>query len=119
MVLGVYYLTDFYDFRTPQYLSEEEWKKKPTKAIFPDMESVLNSYTNEEVFVKDKIILNYNNVPIETTVGRVIFNSVLPEKIRFINAKLKNKDIKKLLSRIFDECGMQQTVYVADDIKDL
>ena len=52
-------------------------------------------------------------------VGRVIFNSVLPEKIRFINAKLKNKDIKRLLSRIFDECGMQTTVYVADDIKDL
>jgi len=32
--------------------------------------------------------------------------------------KLKNKDLKKLLSRIFDECGMQTTVNVADDIKD-
>jgi len=52
-------------------------------------------------------------------VGRVIFNSVLPEKIRFINNKLKNKDLKKLLSRIFDEYDMQTTVYVADDIKDL
>ncbi len=69
------------------------------------------------MFVKDKIILNFNNEPIETTVGRVIFNSILPEKIRFINTKLKNKDIKRLLSRIFDECGMQQTVNVADDIK--
>ncbi len=119
MVLGVYYLTDFYDPRTPKYQSEEEWKKKPVTGIFPTMDKVLESYTNGEILVKDKIILNYNSQPIETMVGRVIFNSVLPEKIRFINSKLKNKDIKKLLSRIFDECGMQQTVYVADDIKDL
>ncbi len=119
MVLGVYYLTDFYDPRNPQYMTEEEWKKKPVTGIFPDIETVLNSYENGEIFVKDKIILNYNNEPIETMVGRVIFNSVLPERIRFINHTFKNKDIKKLLSRIFDEYDMQTTVYVADDIKDL
>jgi DNA-directed RNA polymerase subunit beta' len=119
MVLGIYYITDFYDHRTPQYTTEEEWTKKPTTGIFSDIESVLNSYDNGEIYVKDKIILNYNNEPIETMVGRVIFNSILPEKIRFINMKLKNKDLKKLLSRIFDECGMQTTVYVADDIKNL
>lgn len=79
----------------------------------------MDSYGNGEIFVKDKILLNYKKEPIETTVGRVIFNSILPERIRFINTKLKNKDLKKLLSRIFDEYDMQTTVYVADDIKDL
>lgn len=119
MVLGIYYITDFYDHRTPQYTTEEEWKKKPVTGIFPDIQTILDSYSNGEIFVKDKIILNYNEEPIETMVGRVIFNSILPERIRFINSKVKNKDLKKLLSRIFDECGMQTTVYVADDIKDL
>ena len=118
MVLGVYYLTDFYDPRTPQYTTEEEWQKKSVLGIFPDIETVLNSYSNGEIMIKDKILLNYNNEPIETMVGRVIFNSILPENIRFINSKVKNKDLKKLLSRIFDECGMQTTVNVADDIKD-
>ncbi len=119
MVLGAYYLTDFFDLRTPQYTTEEEWKKKPTTGIFPSIQNVLDSYDNGEILVKDKIILNYNGEPIETTVGRVIFNSILPERIRFINTKLKNKDLKKLLSRIFDEYDMQTTVHVADDIKDL
>ncbi len=119
MVLGIYHLTDFYDPRTPQYTTEEEWQKKPIQGIFPDIETVLNSYANGEIYIKDKIILKYNDEPIETMVGRVIFNSILPERIRFINSKLKNKDIKKLLSRIFDEYDMQTTVYVADDIKDL
>jgi DNA-directed RNA polymerase subunit beta' len=62
--------------------------------------------------------LNYNGQAIKTTVGRVIFNSILPEKVRFINSKVKNKDLKRLLSKIFDEYDMQTTVYVADNIKD-
>ena len=118
MVLWVYYLTDFYDPRTPQYTTEEEWQKKPVAGIFSSIEDVLTSYANSEILVKDKIILNWNNAPIQTMVGRVILNSILPERIRFINMKIKNKDLKKLLSRIFDECGMQTTVHVADDIKD-
>ncbi len=119
MVLGAYYLTDFYDPRTPQYTTEEEWQKKPIIAMFSSIENVLTSYENGEIIIKDKILLNYKGTPIETMVGRVIFNAVLPEKIQFINSKFKKKDLKKLLSRIFDECGMQEAVYVADDIKDL
>jgi DNA-directed RNA polymerase subunit beta' len=86
--------------------------------IFDTIEDVLKSYENGELFVKDKIILNYNKNAIETMVGRVIFNSIMPERIRFLNMKLKNKDLKKLLSRIFDEYDMQTTVHVADAIKD-
>jgi len=74
MVLGAYYLTDFYDHRTPQYTTEEEWQNKPITGIFPNIDSVLNSYSNGEIFVKDKIILNYQGTPINTMVGRVIFN---------------------------------------------
>lgn len=118
MVLGAYYLTDFFDQRDPSYTTEEEWKTKPVTGIFQNIEEVLKSYDNGELFVKDKIILNYNNDAIETTVGRVIFNSIMPERIRFINTKLKNKDLKKLLSKIFDEYDMQTTVHVADAIKD-
>jgi len=43
----------------------------------------------------------------------------LPEKLRFINKKLTNKDLVKILSVVFDEYDMPTTVRVADDIKDL
>src|SRR5574344_1648439 len=61
MVLGAYYLTDFFDQRDPSYTTEEEWKTKPVTGIFQNIEEVLKSYDNGELFVKDKIILNYNN----------------------------------------------------------
>jgi hypothetical protein len=41
MVLGIYYLTDFYDPRTPEYITEEEWEKKPINAIFSGMDDAL------------------------------------------------------------------------------
>jgi DNA-directed RNA polymerase subunit beta' len=82
------------------------------------MDKVLDSYGNGNVMIKDKIILVYDEEPVTTTVGRVIFNSILPEKMRFMNSKVKNKDLKKILSRIFDEYDMPTTVHVADDIKD-
>jgi len=118
MVLGIYYLTDFFDVRTPEYTTEEERQKKPFTAVFQNIEKTIEAYTNGDIHIKDKIIVNYKNTPIETMVGRVIFNSILPEKVRFINEKVKNKDLKKLLSRIFDEYDMQTTVNVADLIKD-
>lgn len=119
MVLGAYYLTDFYDLRYPENNTEEMWKEKtPTKGIFSSMDKVLDSYSNSNVAIKDKIVLVFNDEPIETTVGRVVFNSILPEKIRFINSKVKSKDLKKILSTIFDVYDMPTTVHVADDIKD-
>jgi len=54
---------------------------------------------------------------IETTVGRVIFNEILPPKLRFLNKRLGKKDLKKLLDKIYDEHGREETVRVADEIK--
>lgn len=119
MVLWIYYLTDYYDLRYPEYKTEEERAEKtPLVGMFADMDRVLDSHANGNLHIKDKIILVYNNEPITTTVGRVILNSILPERIRFINKKMKSGDLKKVLSQIFDEYDMPTTVHVADDIKD-
>jgi len=120
MVLGIYYLTDSYDVRYPDYNTNEERKEKtPCKWRFLTVNAVLDHFFNEELVIKDKIILKCKDEYIETTVGRVLFNSVLPEKVRFINKKFTKKELKWILSRIFDECGMEETVQVADDIKNL
>jgi len=120
MVLGIYYLTDFYDHRFPNLKTEESRQEKaPLKGIFTGMNDVLEKFYNDNVKIKDKIIIIHDKLPITTTVGRVIFNLALPEKLRYINKKVVNKDLKKILSKIFDEYDMETTVNVADDIKDL
>lgn len=120
MVLGAYYLTDFYNSRYPDFNTNEEWKEKtPTVGIFESMDKVIDMFNRKELQIKDKIVLKYGEEHIETTVGRVLFNTILPEKIRFINHTVKKKDLKKILSVIFDDYDMETTVTVADEIKNI
>ncbi|HRX63785.1 MAG TPA: DNA-directed RNA polymerase subunit beta' [Candidatus Absconditabacterales bacterium] len=120
MVLGIYYLTDFFDPKYPDYNTEQEWQEKtPIVGFFESMEQVIKTFENGEIVEKDKIVLKFKNKHITTTVGRVIFNSVLPEKVQFVNFKQSKKELKNLLSAIFDNYDMSTTVNVADDIKDL
>jgi len=79
----------------------------------------LNSFENSDITEKDKILVKFNGKNLITTVGRVIFNSVLPQKIQFVNLKQGKKELKSLLSQVFDNYDMATTVEVADHIKDL
>ncbi|NOZ43727.1 MAG: hypothetical protein GXP45_00880 [bacterium] len=119
-VLGSYFLTSFFDPRYPDYDSEEEWKNKtPIVGYFKSMDAVLEAYDNQDLSVKDKITLIHDEEALTTTVGRVIFNNILPEGLRFINETFDKKTLKQILSTVFDEFGMVATVQVADDIKNL
>jgi DNA-directed RNA polymerase subunit beta' len=105
MVLGIYFLTD--DFtHTPIHAG-----------MYESIDAVLEAYNAKRISIKNTITLAYNGEHITTTVGRVLFNEILPEKIRFINQTVKKKDLKKILSMIFDAYGMEETVRVADMIK--
>ena len=119
MVLGIYFLTDFFNPKYPDYNTEEEWKEKiyPV-ARFASFDEVMAAFSNKQVQFKDKIVVLDGNEVLETTVGRVIFNSILPENYPYVNRKMGNKDLKRLLSEVFDKYDMETTVKVADAIKD-
>jgi len=122
MVLGIYYLTDFYNPKYPLINTESEWQDEnnvPTVARFSSKEDAYKAFENNEVEIKDKIMILAKGEPVITTVGRVIFNMVIPEWIDFINELYKKKHLKKLISKVFDEYDIDTTVKLADDLKDL
>lgn len=106
MVLGVYYLTD------------ESGGDDKIKGKFSTIDEVMNAFRSDHLHIKDKVVLKVGNEHIETTVGRVVFNSILPEKVRFINEKVVKKGLKKILDRIYDLYGREETVQTADALKD-
>jgi len=120
IILWIYYLTDFFDKRYPDYYTEQEWfDKAPIMWYFDSIGHVLKAFENWDINVKDKIVLKYNSCNIITTVGRTIFNSILPSKLSFINKTQRKKDLKILLNKIYDVCGRDVTVEIANNIKDL
>ena len=55
----------------------------------------------------------------ETSVGRIIFNKILPEDFPFHNNMVKSKDLEKITSKIIIKYGLQVTEQTLDGIKRL
>ena len=55
----------------------------------------------------------------DTTVGRVILNDVLPKDMPFINGLLKKKACTQLIQYCYLNFGLQTTVQALDEIKKL
>src|SRR5213078_2701846 len=107
MVFGIY------------YLSKERGGAKGEGRLFADAEEVRIAYDNEDVDLQARIRLRYNGEFLETTVGRTLFNEVVPEPLRFVNQELKKKEVTALVSRCMNLLGNEVTVHFLDELKDL
>jgi len=120
MVLGVYYLT----------MAQKAQHKGDGRA-FSDFDEVEMAYVLGQVEVHSEIKLstmtwyddNGDRLPepvtrvIDTTVGRVMFNRVLPPEVQFVNEKLDKGGVKDLIAEVYELCGQEKTTDVADKIK--
>jgi DNA-directed RNA polymerase subunit beta' len=107
MVLGIYYLT------------KERPGVKGEGRLFADPEEVRVAYDNEDVDLQARIRVRWRGEIIETTVGRCLFNEVVPEPLRFVNQELKKKEITALVARCYNTLGNEATVQFLDELKDL
>jgi DNA-directed RNA polymerase subunit beta' len=122
MVLGVYYLTKNDDRVHPG-----------DGRIFGSLDEVEMVYNLGQVIVPTNIKLytttwydedgNRMSQPeerlLETNVGRVLFNIVLPPEVRFVNEPLEKGGVKDLIGEIYEVCGEEETTHAADRIKDI
>jgi len=63
--------------------------------------------------------IEFHKQYMETTVGRVILNDVLPEEMPFINGLLKKKGLGQLVQYCYVRFGLQTTVAMLDEVKNL
>ena len=122
MVLGVYYLT----MMDPRPHNGDG-------RIFSDMDEVELVYNLDQVDVHANIkarMLTWNDEKgsrmtephqtiIDTTVGRVLFNRILPEQVQLVNEVLDKGGVKDLIANVYEICGQDVTTEVADQIKDI
>ncbi|MEC8838953.1 MAG: DNA-directed RNA polymerase subunit beta', partial [Candidatus Neomarinimicrobiota bacterium] len=55
----------------------------------------------------------------ETTVGRVIFNSIMPEELDFVDITISKNDLAKIINQSYLIAGNHKTVQFLDNLKDL
>lgn len=107
MVAGIYYIT-----KLPKNI-------KPPKKTFPDFSSVRFAYESSEIDIHTPIRFHFDGEFIETTVGRVLFNEILPEALKFTNETYNKKRLVELIHQCYRLYGSQRTTQFLDDLKEL
>ena len=75
--------------------------------------------TGRGMHIHEKIKLRLKEGVVETTPGRVIFNSIVPKELGFQNYGLRKKRLSELVLECYKKAGLERTVKFLDDMKSL
>ncbi|MBC8465041.1 MAG: DNA-directed RNA polymerase subunit beta', partial [Parcubacteria group bacterium] len=114
IVLGCYWMTKEID------------DQKGAGKIFPTPNSAITAYDFDQVDFRAKIKVagtehpkyaHFEGKPFETTVGRLLFNSVLPNDFPYINEVIGKKDLGRIIDALIVRYGIDATPDILDKIK--
>lgn len=108
IVLGCYYLT---------YPKPSAQGKDPKP--YSSVSEAIMAFEKGAIKLQTPIRVYTKGERRETTLGRVYFNEVLPEDFPYTEEVMTKKNLNRVLARIFNRYGQEQTARTADDIKDL
>ncbi|SEG70435.1 DNA-directed RNA polymerase subunit beta' [Sphingobacterium lactis] len=121
MVLGLYYITK-------GRKTDDSRIMKGEGTTFYSPEEVIIALNEGKVdlhaFIKVKTQIKtkegeFKDAIIDTTVGRVIFNQIVPEEVGYINELLTKKSLRNVIGEIVKNTGMARAAKFLDDMKEL
>ena len=121
MVLGLYYITKLKKSTEDLKVAGEGMTfYSPEEVIIAKNEGKIDMHAGIKVRTFD-VDEDGNQVQqiIETTVGRVIFNQLVPEEVGYVNDILTKKALRDIISKVLAVCGTARTAQFLDDIKGL
>ena len=127
MVLGIYYLTQ----ERPGAKGEGKFFKSVNEAILAYDNKVVTLHSKIKVRISKKLengeVLSET---VESTVGRLLFNEIIPQDLGFVDRSIpgnelkpeidflvKKKQCKQILEKVINVHGLSRTAEVLDDIK--
>ncbi len=107
MLVGLHYLTS---------IKKVEGREPK---IFADQADALTAYESGKLYLREQIKVRINEMLVETSVGRITFNKILPASFEYFNDEInkENGALKKLIERSLLREGRVRTVRLIDDLK--
>ena len=108
IVLGLYYLTK---------LKEGGRGEGRT---FADSEEAITAYLDQELetHAKCKLRLKTGEI-VDTTMGRILFNEVLPPGFKYVNDNVDKSKISRVIANCYRQFGHNETIMLLDRLKTL
>ncbi len=117
MALGMFYLTS---------MDEEARRTKENMLHFNDPKSAVLAYDLDKITLREPIMVRVGRngevrggEMIETTIGRIFFNELLPEPFSFMNDAIAASSIKKIITKAMRICSSDTVAELIDKVKNL
>lgn len=107
MAMGSYYLTSF------------DQKLVARETIFSEQEEAVSAYQLGKIELRQPVSVRIGKNILVTSVGRVLFNRVLPKAFGFVNQPVTAGFIQDLVREAIGKLSSEETVAMIDAIKDV
>ncbi len=101
------------------YLTQKRVGAKGSQKEFANPYHARLAYEAEKVDLHADVRVRVDGALINTTVGRLIFNEVLPAKLRYLDRVVDDKELGRLIRECYGHYGTARTVKLVDDLKEL
>jgi len=120
IALGCYYLTKYTEDETPEITKH-----------FASVTEAKYAYKTRLISLKERIKVRLidsslhaklpegSSTSIETSIGRVLFNEILPEKLPYYNETITKKHLSAIIQLLLELYGQEITAHHLDKIKEL
>ena len=115
MVLGLYYITK----KRPGAKGEGLTFYGPEEAIIANNEGKCDLHAPVKVMVDDIVDGKRVRHMVDTTVGRVIVNGIVPDEVGFFNDVISKKTLRGMIADVIKNVGMARACDFLDGIKNL
>ncbi|MBI2597343.1 DNA-directed RNA polymerase subunit beta' [Candidatus Daviesbacteria bacterium] len=114
MALGCYYITSL-----PEVKESEKRASFAKIKFFANEEDAIRAYHVKQVKIQQRIQVRIGKEVIETSIGRILFNQVLPSQMRFLNSTIKGVTIRDIILKAMDMMDKEAVSELVDNIKSI
>jgi DNA-directed RNA polymerase subunit beta' len=107
IILGCYYMT------------QKQVGAVGSGKVFANVPEAIMAYDSGHLDLHADISVRAEGAMLATTVGRLIFNQVLPPKLRYLDRIVDKAELDRLISDCYSQYGSNRTVQLLDDIKQM
>ena len=115
MVLGLYYITKI----RPGAKGEGLTFYGPEEAIIAHNEGKCDLHAQVKVVVDDIVDGKAERHMVETSVGRVIVNGIIPKEVGYVNTIISKKSLRGIIADVIENVGFAEACEFLDGIKNL
>jgi len=105
IVLGCYYLT------------KDKPDQKGEGKIFSSTEEGIIAHNDNEVTLHARIKVSFDGRITETTIGRVLFNELLPKELSFVNDSMDKGKLSRVIAECYKRFGHSRVITLLDELK--